>query len=128
MDVTIAFLKSILNKEIYISQPKRFIAPSYETKVCCLYISLYGLKQVSHVWYELFDKFLLNQGLFKCKSNPNVYFKTSHSSFIVLGLYIDDFILVFDNLQYLSTLKATFTHWFAMIDNHDIEYLLGIQV
>jgi len=128
MDVTTAFLNGILKEEIYISQPKGFIASGCEAQVCRLYKSLYGPKQAPHIWHELFDEFLLSQGFFKCKSDTNVYFKASHSSFILLGLYVDDLILVSYNLKYLSTHKAIFSHRFSMTDNHDVEYLLGIQV
>ena len=45
MDVKIAFLNRDLEKEIYIDQPKGFVEPGQESKVCKLNKSLYGLKQ-----------------------------------------------------------------------------------
>ena len=45
MDVKISFLNDELNDEIYMEQPKGFIVPSQEKKVCRLVKSLYGLKQ-----------------------------------------------------------------------------------
>jgi len=45
-----------------------------------------------------------------------------------IGLYIDDFILIFHDLKYLSTRKAMFAQQFSMTDNNDIEYILGIQI
>ena len=45
MDVKIAFLNGELEEEIYMEQPKGFIAPGKEKKVCRLVKSLYGLKQ-----------------------------------------------------------------------------------
>ena len=45
MDVKIAFLNRDLEEEIYTDQPKGFVEPGQESKVCKLTISLYGLKQ-----------------------------------------------------------------------------------
>ena len=45
MDVKISFLNDELNDEIYMEQPKGFIVPGQEKKVCKLVKSLYGLKQ-----------------------------------------------------------------------------------
>ena len=45
MDVKIAFLNGDLDEDIYMEQPKGFIVPGQEKKVCRLVKSLYGLKQ-----------------------------------------------------------------------------------
>lgn len=98
MDVTTAFLNGVLNEEIYISQPLGFINPDTASKVCRLHKSLYGLKQAPCVWYDLFDTYLLRHGFSKCVSHTNVYIKSSDTNFILLGLYIDDLILISKDL------------------------------
>ena len=45
MDVKLAYLHRVLEKEIYMEQPEGFIAQGEEDKVCKLMHSLYGLKQ-----------------------------------------------------------------------------------
>ena len=47
MDVKTTFLNGILDEEIYMLQPKGFVYPSQESKVCNLERSIYGLKQAS---------------------------------------------------------------------------------
>lgn len=128
MDVTTAFLNGILQEDIYITQPESFVIPGNENKVCHLLKSLYGLKQAPRVWYDLFDKFLLSQGFLRCSSDNNVYIKRSTSTFLFLGLYVDDLILISSDLKYLTLHKAIFAQRFSMIDNNEIQYLLGIQL
>ena len=45
MDVRTTFLNGDLEEEIYMQQPKGFVAPGSEEKVCCLVKSFYGLIQ-----------------------------------------------------------------------------------
>ena len=45
MDVKTALLNGDLDEEIYMEQPKGFIVPGKEKKVCQLVKPLYGLKQ-----------------------------------------------------------------------------------
>ena len=62
MDVKIAFLNGNLKEEIYIDQPKSFVEPGQESKVCKLTKSLYGLKQASKQWHEKFDSCMIENG------------------------------------------------------------------
>lgn len=128
MDVITAFLHGILREEIYISQPEGYIQSGSEHLVCKLLKSLYGLKQASRVWYETFDTFLLSHNFRKCISDPNVYLKRLNSSVLILGLYIDDLILISNNFEFLSATKALFSQHFSMTDNQEISYILGIQI
>ena len=52
MDVKTTLLNGELNEEIFMEQPKGFIVPSQEKKVCILVKSLYGLKQAPKQWHE----------------------------------------------------------------------------
>ena len=54
MDVKLAYLHEVLDKEIYMEQPEGFIAKGEENKVCRLVRSLYRLKQAGRVWNRTF--------------------------------------------------------------------------
>ena len=112
MDVVTAFLHGVLKEELYISQPEGYIQPSNPSKVCHLLKSLHGLKQAACVWYEAFDSFLLSHGFLKCISDTNVYIRRFGSYLILLGLYIDDLIIISNDLQYLHTTKSLFSQQF----------------
>ena len=62
MDVKKAFLNGELKEEVYIEQPKGFVAHKKETHMCKLKRALYGLKHASRAWYEHID-ILVGNGL-----------------------------------------------------------------
>ena len=55
MDVKTAFLNGNLEEEIYMMQPKGFIAKKQEHMVCKLKRFIYGLKQAFRSWNIRFD-------------------------------------------------------------------------
>lgn len=128
MDVTTAFLHGVLKEVIYVSQHEGFIQPGKEHKVCQLLKSLYGLKQSTLIWYEVLDSFLLAEGFLCYTSDTNVYIKRYKTLLILLGLYIDDLILISNDLKFLSATKAIISQHFSMIDNNNIKYILGVQI
>ena len=58
LDVKTTFLHGDLQEEIYMEQPKGFVATGQEHLVCRLRKSLYGLKQAPRQWYKKFDDFI----------------------------------------------------------------------
>ncbi|XP_038889285.1 uncharacterized protein LOC120079188 [Benincasa hispida] len=60
LDVKSAFLNGVLEEEIYVEQPNRFIIPGQEQNVYLLKKALYGLKQAPRTWYSKMDDHLLN--------------------------------------------------------------------
>nr|GFD22120.1 retrotransposon protein, putative, unclassified [Tanacetum cinerariifolium] len=71
MDVKTAFLNGNLRKEVYVSQPDRFVDPDNPNHVYKLKKALYGLKQASRAWYDMLSSFLLSQDFSKV-DNPMV--------------------------------------------------------
>ena len=55
MDVKTAFLNGLLKEELYMMQPKGFVDPKGDNKVCKLQRSVYGLVQASRSWNIRFD-------------------------------------------------------------------------
>ena len=62
MDVKSAFLNGMLQKEVYMEQPKRFIDPHRPNDVYKLKRALYGLKQAPRAWYDRLTAYLTEHG------------------------------------------------------------------
>ncbi|GKC27794.1 zinc finger, CCHC-type containing protein [Tanacetum coccineum] len=75
MDVKIAFLDGDLEEEVCMKQPKGFVMPGNEHKLCKLVKSLYGLKQAPKQWHQKFDEVVLSSGFLLNQSDKCVYSK-----------------------------------------------------
>ena len=85
--------------------------------VCRLKKSLYGLKQESRQWYLKFDKFMLDHGFKRCKSDHGVYIKQlGDGKAIILMLYVDDMLIASANMQDIRELKEELSKSFSMKD------------
>jgi len=60
MDVKTTFLNGVLNEEVFMEQPERYIQD--KSKVCRLKKSIYGLKQAPRCWNRRFHEFKTGQG------------------------------------------------------------------
>ncbi|GJS65977.1 copia protein [Tanacetum coccineum] len=59
MDVKSAFLNGLINEEVYVAQPPRFIDLEKPDHVYKLKKALYGLKQAPKAWYDRLKAFLI---------------------------------------------------------------------
>ena len=73
MDVKTTFLNGNLEDDIYMRQPKGFIAKGQEHMVCKLQRSINGLKQASWSWNIKFDQAIKTFGFDKNPDEPCVY-------------------------------------------------------
>jgi len=71
LDIETAFFNGMLDEEIYMKAPDSF--NTGKDNVWQLQKSLYGLKQVSHVWNKLLDSMLRKLGFDQCSKDTCVY-------------------------------------------------------
>ena len=105
MDVKTAFLKGRLEEEIYMQQPNGFIEKGQEHKVCKLLKSIYVLKQFSKQWYLKFHETVMSNHFEMIDEDHCIYVKRSDNKFVILTLYVDDILLVENNVEYLLAIK-----------------------
>ncbi|KAL0350110.1 UNVERIFIED_CONTAM: Retrovirus-related Pol polyprotein from transposon TNT 1-94 [Sesamum radiatum] len=99
MDVKTIFFNGELDEEIYRDQPEGFQEMGQKRKVCHLKRSIYGLKQSSRQWYHRFHRAITSIGFTMVEEDYCVYVKRSEKNFLILSLYVDDILLVGNNIE-----------------------------
>ncbi|KAJ9546934.1 hypothetical protein OSB04_019477 [Centaurea solstitialis] len=127
MHVKTAFLNGKL-KDVYMQQPEGFVDPKNPNKVCKLLKSIYGLKQASRSWNLHFDEQIKEFGFTKSEFVPCVYTKFSGSIVTFLVLYVDDILLIGNDVPTLQSVKAWLRRCFQMKDLGEATYILGIKI
>ncbi|KAK1440871.1 hypothetical protein QVD17_06703 [Tagetes erecta] len=128
MDVKTAFLNGHLSEDVYMVHPEGFVDPKYPKRVCKLNKSIYGLKQASRSWNLRFDQKIKEFGFVKNEDEPCVYRKASGSSISFLILYVDDILIIGNNIPMLNEVKQWLGSCFAMKDLGEAAYILGIRI
>jgi len=128
MDVKTTFLNGNLTKDVYMMQPEGFVDLKNVGKVCKLQKSIYGLKQASRSWNIRFDEVVKGFGFIKNEEEACVYKKVSGSSVVFLILYVDDILLIGNNIPMLETVKTSLKNSFSMKDLGEAAYILGIKI
>ena len=128
MDVKTAFLNGNLLEDVYMTQPEGFVDPKNAGKMCKLQKSIYGLKQASKSWNLRFDETVKQFGFIKNEDEPCVYKKISGSAVVFLVLYVDDILLIGNDVPTLQNVKAWLGKCFSMKDLGEAAYILGIKI
>ena len=128
MDVKTAFLNGNLLEDVYMTQPEGFVSPQNFGKVCKLQKSIYGLKQASRSWNLRFDQAVKEFGFIKNEDEPCVYKKVSGSAVVFLVLYVDDILLIGNDVPILQNVKSWLGSHFSMKDLGEAAYILGIKI
>jgi len=106
MDVKTAFLDSYLSEDVYMVQPEGFVNPKHPNKVCKLQKSIYGLKQVSRSWNLRFDEKIKEFDFSQNQDEPCVYIRASGGKVVFLILYVDDILLIGNDIPTLQDVKS----------------------
>ena len=101
MDVKTAFLNGNLVEDVYMTQPDGFVLDGKSNMVCKLQRSIYGLKQASRSWNIRFDEAVKEFGFIQNEDEPCVYKKFSGSAVAFLVLYVDDILLIGNDIPNL---------------------------
>ena len=79
-------------------------------------------------WNIRFDEEIKRFGFVKNKEEPCVYMKVSGSALVILILYVDDILLVGNDIPMLESVKSSLRKSFSMKDLGDAAYILGIRI
>ena len=84
--------------------------------MCKLQKSIYGLKQASKSWNIRFDETIKEFGFSPNQDEACVYKKVSGSVLVFLVLYVDDILLIGNNVLVLQSVKIWLSKNFSMKD------------
>ncbi|KAL0455909.1 UNVERIFIED_CONTAM: Retrovirus-related Pol polyprotein from transposon TNT 1-94 [Sesamum latifolium] len=101
MDVKTAFLNGFVEEEIYMDQREGFTTVGEEQK---------------------------GYDFIKNDYDPYIYKKISGSSVAYLVLYVDDILLIGNDVKMLGDIKAWWSTQFSMKDLGEASYILGIKI
>jgi Reverse transcriptase (RNA-dependent DNA polymerase) len=109
-------------------QPTGFEDPKNTGKVCKLLRSIYGLKQASQSWNLRFDEEVRKFDFIKCEEESCVYRKTSGSVIAFLILYVDDILLMENDIPLLQLAKFSLKKVLSIKDFGETIYIIGIKI
>jgi len=98
------------------TQPEGFVDPKNPNMVCKLKRSIYGLKQASRSWNHRFDHVIKHNGFSRSVEEPCLYMKFSGSKVVFLLLYVDDILLIGNDVDMLASVKKWLSNHFQMKD------------
>ena len=126
LDVKTAFLNGYLEEDIYMIPPEGLALPLNSDLVCKLGRSLYGLKQSSRAWYLRLDQYLIFHKFLRLESDASIYIKREdNQNFLILTVYVDDCLLVSNQLSLIQNMKSLLQSEFDMSDEGELHFTLG---
>lgn len=128
MDVKTVFLNGSLDEYIYMAQPEGFVESGNEHMLCKLKRSIYGLKQAFGAWNTCFDNSIKTFGFDRCDNESCIYKKWEGDKVAFLILYVDDILLIGNNVSMLKSVKEWLSSRFDMKDLGEAAHILGIKL
>ena len=116
MDVKTAFLNGFLKEELYMMQPEGFVNPKGANKVFKLERSIYGPVQASKSWNMRFDSVIKAHSFIQMFGEACIYKKVSGSPGAFLILYVDDILLIGNDIEFLESVKGYLNNNYSMKD------------
>ena len=129
MDVKNDFLNGELSEEVYMKLPPSYSHPlGFSHRVCRLRRALYGLKQAPRAWFAKFSSTISQHGFSGSSFDTTLFLRRFEYGITILLLYVDDMIIIGDDMQGIQDLKHFLCHQFEMKDLGPLNYFLGLEV
>jgi hypothetical protein len=93
MDVKSAFLNRNLEEEVYVRHPLRFVIDK-DHQVLKLKKALYGPRKAPRSGYSMLHSSLISLGFTRSDHEHAVYTRRTASRPLVVGLFVDDLLIV----------------------------------
>jgi len=90
-DFVTAFLNSVADITLFLTQPEGFIHKRLRHHVLRLNKSLYGLKQAPRLWYMRLCEYIISLGYRVCDCDSSIYYNKTLR--IIILVYVDDMLI-----------------------------------
>nr|GEZ15020.1 retrovirus-related Pol polyprotein from transposon TNT 1-94 [Tanacetum cinerariifolium] len=128
IDVKSSFLNGVINEEVYVAQPLRFIDFQKPNYVYKLNKALYGLKQAHKAWYGRPKVFLIKH-VYSMGMVDNILFtKKSKSHLIIVQIYVDNIIFGSASQNLCNDFAKIMHNEFEMSTMGELNFFLGLQI
>lgn len=128
LDVVTAYLHGDLEEQIYMKQPEGFVIQGQEEKVCKLKKALYGLKQGGYAWNKKLNATLIKMNFVSSKVDQGVYIRKTNFKMIIIVTYVDDLLLLSNDVNLKNEIKEKLQSTFKMKDLGEASKFLGINI
>jgi hypothetical protein len=115
-------------QEVYVSQPPGFVKDLQEHKVLKLGKALYGLKQAPRAWNIKLDYTLKKFGFSQSPLEHGLYAKGNENSRLLVGVCVDDLIVIGGCNKVISTFKKQMHAEFRVSDMGLLSFYAEIEV
>jgi Reverse transcriptase (RNA-dependent DNA polymerase) len=122
MDVTGAFLHSLIDSEIYMEPPEGFYQKGL---ICKMEKSIYGLKQAPYLWFESLSKVLTDLGYHSLQSDRCCF--TNDAKDVIILVFVDDIQVTGPNTKAIKDLQTGLKANFKIKDIEPDTYL-GLHI
>lgn len=136
-DISCAYTYGKIDAEIFLDVPEGYI-PKNEKEAAFLKTpgrkalkldrSLYGLVQSGYIWNNTLKDFLMSQGFKPLGSDSCIFVKKVNGRDIIMGVYVDDLIILHKNHDDLADFTKALEKRFKFKNLGKIQKTLGIEV
>ena len=123
-DVITTFLEAKLKEIVYVKQPYSFINGNPKDAYRLLR-ALYSLKQSPREWYITLREFLESFGYIQLTKDYSIFI---YENGVVVGIYVDDILMLKLLKKVISKLKEYLDIRFKMKHLGDVSYYLGMTI
>ena len=96
--------------------------------VCKLKSSIYGLKKAPRSWNIIFDQAIKSFGFEQNLDEPCVYKRQRDKVVMFLVFYVDDILLIGNDVGVMSSIKVWLSSQFDTKDLGEANFVLGIKL
>lgn len=130
VDIITAFLRGKLEKgeEVYMEQPKGFVAEGFKDHIWMLFKGLYGLPQASRIWNWTMHEGIISLGFNRIPCEYCLYYRKNPNGIVLTGIHVDDFFSTISDALEATHFKSQLATLWEISDLGEAKFCIGIAI